>query len=168
MKEGNKEVIGEIIRRHGSDFKLYFRRRLKRDATDVYQEFWIKFPKMIQGQPLEDWEVAQIKAWMNRVAYHMLIDIWRKRQRAPQFVDDTILEGLTAPTETPSRVLSRRESIAELQGAMTPIDWAIIKMKNEGRTSKEIGRILGLSVEAVDTRYHRSKKYLREKFGENL
>lgn len=114
-------------------------------AEDVLQE---TFLRLLSGKYAVREE--KIQAWLYRVARNCCYDLLRKREREGEL-----------PADLPSHdgTFAYIERIAVLE----PIDREIVTMKLlSGMTCREIGKVMGMTGTAVQKRYERAMKKLKE------
>lgn len=117
---------------------------------------------------------ARVEPWVYQIAHNAMIDALRAQKRRRERVTDegevpeprvTLHEGdaLDALDDAQRRVLD--ECIAALPAAQRD---ALIAMKVEGRTARELAAREGLSVSAIKLRAFRAYQTLRTVFGQSL
>jgi DNA-directed RNA polymerase specialized sigma24 family protein len=127
----------------------------------------VRFTREVEKGYLQDETAERVISLMKMMARQTAIDSWRKGKHARQCVGgDSVLAGLAVRSETPSRILLRRESIDEACSAMTPTQRAMVKMKGDGWESREIGERLNLGPSGTaDVQFHRLRRAMQKKFG---
>lgn len=114
-------------------------------AEDVLQE---TFLRLLSGRYVVAEE--KIQPWLYRVARNCCYDVLRKREREQELPPEL-------PRHDGQFTYIERISVLDLT------DQEIVTMKVlSGMTSKEIGKIMGLTGAAVQKRYERALKKLRE------
>ena len=114
-------------------------------AEDVLQE---TFLRLLSGKYVVQEE--KIRAWLYRVARNCCYDILRKGER-----EEAVPPNL--PTPEGQFAYIERISVLDLS------DREIVTMKVlSGMTCKEIGKIMGMTGSAVQKRYERAIKKLKE------
>lgn len=114
-------------------------------AEDVLQE---TFLRLLSGKYVVAEE--KIQAWLYRVARNYCYDILRKREREQELPPEL-------PCNDGQYAYIERVSILELT------DREIVTMKVlSGMTCREIGKIMGMTGPAVQKRYERAMKKLKE------
>ena len=113
-------------------------------AEDVLQE---TFLRLLSGRYVVDPE--KIQAWLYRVARNYCYDLLRRQQAEELPQDQPVYEGQYAYIERIS-VLERK-------------DQEIVTLKVlSGMTSREIGKVMGMTAGAVQKRYQRAMEKLKE------
>jgi len=114
-------------------------------AEDILQEVFLR---LLSGKYVVAEE--KIQPWLYRVARNCCYDILRKREREQEL-----------PPDLPSR--DGRFAYIERISVLDLTDREIVTMKVlSGMTCKEIGKILDMTGSAVQKRYERALRKLRE------
>jgi RNA polymerase sigma-70 factor (ECF subfamily) len=119
------------------------------DADDVLQEtslaMWDKFDA---GEPPTDF-----LAWARRVAYHKVLDFYKKAQRAQARLSRVFVERLAESAAAQNDVLQldeRREALAACIERLTPRDRDLLTRRFvDGATTQSTSQQVGRSVDAV-------------------
>lgn len=122
-------------------------------ADDVCQETWLR-----AWRSRDKFTGGNFKAWLFSIAGHLLIDELRKRQPLP-LADEHYPPDRRAPK--PLDVIIGQEveaAVAECMGTLPPQEAAVMKMRTDGSSSKEIAQALGVKVERVHTLYFQAKQ----------
>ncbi len=149
-----------LYERHYGAVLAYCRRRTHpadaQDATaEVFTIAWSKIDEVPQ-------DVRQ-RGWLYGVAFRVLGHQWRSRDRRRRLRDR--IAGLRNVDEaTPDVVVVQRAEDRRVLAAvqeLRPNDQEILMLAGwEELPHAEIAEILGISVSAVDQRFHRAKKRL--------
>ena len=148
----NKERIYGWYEQYKTDIYRYALSILKdpHGAEDVLQE---TFLRLLSGKYVVDPE--KIQSWLYRVARNCCYDALRKREREQEI-----------PPELPDR--GGQYAYIERIAILDLTDREIVTMKVlSGMTCREIGKIVGLSGPAVQKRYGRAMKKLKEQEEDN-
>ena len=114
-------------------------------AEDILQEVFLR---LLSGKYVVAEE--KIQPWLYRVARNCCYDILRKREREQEL-----------PPDLPSR--DGRFAYIERISVLDLTDREIVTMKVlSGMTCKEIGKVMGTTGAAVQKRYERALKKLKE------
>ena len=159
--QGDPTAAQELTRRHaGRVLGLAWRMLDDRtEAEDVAQETLIRLWRIAP-----DWEVgrAQVSTWLYRVASNLCTDRLRKRGQARVGLDD-VAEPVD-PAPSAERALLDQARDAALQSALSRLPdrqrQAVILRHIEGLTNPEIGEVMDISVEAVESLTARGKRAL--------
>jgi len=115
------------------------------DADDLLQEtsltMWDKFEA---GGPPDDF-----LAWGRRIAYHKVLDFYKKSQRAQSRLSQVFLERLSAAAGE-DRADDRRDALAGCLEKLAERDRDLLKRRfADGATAQSTSQQLGRSVDAV-------------------
>ncbi|HSM13891.1 MAG TPA: sigma-70 family RNA polymerase sigma factor [Thermoanaerobaculia bacterium] len=141
------------------------------DAEDLVQETYLKayrsFEQFTPG--------TNLKAWLFRILKNTFINLYRKRQAAPQEGDFSVIEegfeGKVQPEATGRLPTPEEEALEHaldenVQRALDrlPPDYrmAVVLADLEGFSYKEIAEILEIPVGTVMSRLYRGRKRLEE------
>lgn len=138
----------------------YCRRRAKAaDAQDAAAEVFTIVWRKIDDLPGDD----QIQSWLFGIAYRVLGHQWRSQRRYRKLRDR--VSGIAQPVQIGPEnvVIQRAQDRLVLQAArqLRPADQEILRLAGwEALPHSDIAEILGISVAAVDQRFHRAKRRL--------
>lgn len=144
--------------------------RNKEDAEDIAQDVFVEVFKSINTFR----EEAQLSTWIYRIAVSKCIDYSRKMKSRKRFGMIKKVLGLEQETiETPSpkefnpaNSLEEKERLEILKIALNkiPANQRIVLTLNklEEMSHKEIAKIMGTSISAVESLIHRGKTNLRK------
>lgn len=130
------------------------------EAEDVAQEamlrLWKVAPHWRRGE-------AQVSTWTYRVATNLCTDLRRARMRRPAVtLDDAPELSATAPAVVASMIEADR--MAALQAALNQLPdrqrQAVVLRHIEGLTNPQIGQVMAIGVEAVESLTARGKRAL--------
>jgi RNA polymerase sigma-70 factor, ECF subfamily len=127
------------------------------DAKDLTQETFIKTWKYLSDGK----EIKNIKAFIYKTAYHLVIDRYRKKK---EFSLDLLLEKGFQFTDSSKDIKKLDNSLTALQeiNKLDELYREILLLRYvEDFPVKQIGQILGLSENIVSVRIHRGLKQLQ-------
>lgn len=130
----------------------------REEAEDVAQESFIRLWKA-----LPDWQAgrAKLSTWLYRVASNLCIDRLRKR-REVGLPEDYDPPDPNARTERTVEDLQRRAAVKSALDALPERQrLAILLSHYEGCGNPETARVLGISVEAVESLLARARRSLK-------
>ncbi len=176
----DEDAFNELVSRY-SDKVYRLAYRITGDPTDaeeVLQEVFIILVEKLGTFRSE----SKFSTWLFRVASnasYMFLRNTKKYQNGSLSLDDYkpyndygVLEGVEEKdwSSTPDYQLLSREGTEKIEKAIgeLPEDYRVVfHMKDvEGLTSKEIAKILGLSLPAVKSRVLRARLFLRDRLSE--
>jgi len=131
-------------------------------ARDFAQETLSKALEQVRlyredgGRPLPKVSVA----WLSQIAYNLVMDSLRERQRETRAKHAHIETKQSAPTQED---LEKLETVYKFYTWLTPAEQELIELVLvEGLTQKEAGERLGLSPKTAYKRYERAVDHLRD------
>ncbi len=173
IRAGDKSACDECIQEHADGvYRLALRlMRNEAEAEDVMQD---AFLSAFRGIDKFDGR-SSLRTWLYRIAYNAAI--MRLRKRRPELISlDEALEqadGTPLPqaffdwSSLPQRELEKAEVRDEMERAIRDLPEnlrAVFVMRElEELSTEETARALGISPEAVKTRLHRARLWLRER-----
>jgi len=170
---GQNAALNDLMERHGEKLFHYLIRCLQNedDAADLSQE---TFARVYQHRKKFD-QRQKFSTWLYAVASNLVRDHYRWHSRHPQVSleangDDAVGDlAETFPEQKPSPSekiqADERADAVRLAVAGLPEELRIplILAEYEERSQAEIGRILGCTAKAVETRIYRARQQLRTK-----
>ncbi len=159
--QGDNAAAAELARRHGGRLIGFAARLLgdRTEAEDVAQEamlrLWRVAPDWKSGQ-------AQVSTWLYTVTRNLCTDRLRKRRHAKVGLDDVAEPPDPAPSAEDG--LQSAARAAALQDALDALPerqkQAVILRHIEGLSNPEIGAVMDIGVEAVESLTARGKRAL--------
>ena len=172
FRSGDKESFEELISRYSEKaYSLASRMcRNQEDAEEVLQDvFTTVYRKLdkFQGK-------SSFSSWLYRVTVNAsLMKLRKNRQDKSIPMEDALPDDehtlilQTSEADLSDEITLRKEVSSVLEEAIhkLPDDYrpVFILRDIDGLTSKEVGKILGLSIPAVKSRLHRSRLMLRRR-----
>lgn len=157
---GDREAFAKLTQRHLASVVGISRRMLHDDAEaeDVAQETFLRLWRL--GATLEIGPQG-IRPWLRRVASNLCIDRMRGRNKVT--VTDELPEVPDAPrqlsgieaNETSARVDAALKELPERQRQ------ALVLFHFEGMSQVEVGQVMGISDEAVESLLARARRQLK-------
>lgn len=124
----------------------------REDALDVVQEIFLKMHEGEKNLRNEDF----LLPWLYRIARNQVVDYFRGRGKPPPFLPEAF-EALESPVS--KEVAGWLKFFLE---QMDPRDREILSLVEfGGKTQKEAGAELGITLQASKARHQRAKKRLR-------
>lgn len=163
IRENDKELFGEIIRRYQTRLRHYLRKFVKHpdELEDVLQEVFIKVYRNLYGFDIE----KKFSPWIYRISHNEALNHIKKYRRESVSLDETELHIVDERIDIKSDLESAqaKELIGELLGTMKEKYRApLILYLFEEKTYDEIGDILRIPVSSVGTLIMRGKKHLKK------
>jgi RNA polymerase sigma-70 factor (ECF subfamily) len=172
FKSGNQHSFEELINRYSNKvFSLATRlTRNTEDAEEVLQDVFVTVHRKIAGFEGK----SSFSSWLYRVTVNAAFMKLRKRRQDQSIpLEDILQQAQTVPAlRSPESAYVdaqsiRNEMLEALENAIKklPDDYrpVFILRDVDGLTSREVGKILDLTVPAVKSRLHRSRLMLRRK-----
>jgi len=157
---GEPEAFRGLVDRHLPTVLAIARRMLRDDAEaeDVAQETMLRLWRNAAGLELGP---HGVRPWLRRVASNLCIDRVRARRNT------TVVEEVPEESAPPSQVrhIAERELGARVDAALQALPerqrLAITLFHYEGMSQIEVGEVLGISDEAVESLLARARRTLK-------
>ncbi len=172
FKKGNKDSFEELVSRYSNKaFSLATRlTRNQQDAEEVLQDVFVTVYRKIAGFEGK----SSFSSWLYRVTVNAALMKLRKRRQDHSMSIEDILPQLRDSVAFKSPDHLDVDTVALKHQLTTALEDAIQTLPDEyrpvfilrdvdGLTSKEVSKILSISVPAVKSRLHRSRMMLRRK-----
>jgi RNA polymerase sigma-70 factor, ECF subfamily len=176
VKAGNHEAFEEIFSRYG--LRVYQQAikivEHKVDAEDVVQEVFMllyRKAKSFRGE-------SEFSTWLYRLTVNTALTKLRQRKREKEAsLDDSMTRfrehgcywvmAIVDWSQDVDKLVASKELCQIIEQALeqrSPLDKAVVVLSDlEGLSNREIGHVLGLSIQAVKARLHRARFFLRSK-----
>ncbi len=174
LKAGDERAFEKLVERYQSKVFMIAYSILKNedDAYDATQDAFLKVYKYIGNFR----ETSSLYTWLYKIAYHVSIDIYRKRKKmgATEYLDymdsNQDMDTLHHVVRSPSSYASNNELAKSIEESLDKLSdqhrEIIILREMEGLSYSEISEILGISSGTVMSRIHHARlnlqKYLKE------
>ena len=158
---GDAQAFRRLVERHLPSVLAIGRRMLRDDAEaeDVAQEAMLRLWRNAAGLELGP---GGVRPWLRRVASNLCID--RVRASRNTSVVESVPEGSEAAGQL--RQISERELSQRVDAALKALPerqrLALTLFHYEGMSQIEVGEILGISDEAVESLLARARRALRQ------
>jgi RNA polymerase sigma-70 factor (ECF subfamily) len=179
LRAGDARTYRLFVERNSADVYKVALKLLgdEHEAEDVLQETFLSAFKAIGGFEGR----SQLSTWLYRIAYNASLMRLRKRKRMATFSLDRPSAGANDEDEILSRHLVDWSSVPDEQllttEARREMDRAISELPDtlrsvfvlrdiQGLSGAETAEILGITVQAVKTRLHRARLWLRDRLSE--
>lgn len=168
-KNGNSQAIDELVRRHwrGAYRVAIHILRRHEDAEDVAQDTLFSAVRRLA----EFREEASFTTWLHRIAVNRSLEMLRKKRSSPLATPTEIAEDrpprMSGGPPSPEQIALQAERNALVEHALTriPALYAVALRLSalDEKPAAEIASTLALSPNALKTRLHRGRAYLRTK-----
>jgi RNA polymerase sigma-70 factor (ECF subfamily) len=176
LRNGNEKAFEELINRYSAKaFSLASRlTRNKEDAEEVLQDVFVTVYRKINSFE----EKSSFSSWLYRITVNSSFMKLRKRKRSASVA----LEDLQPSIRESATEQARSTELYEVQGDECllrqevggALEQAILRLPDDyrpvfvlrdvdGLSSKEVGKLLKLSIPAVKSRLHRSRLMVRRR-----
>ncbi|MCI5065663.1 sigma-70 family RNA polymerase sigma factor [bacterium] len=172
FRKGDTRSFEELISRY-SDKAYSLASRMCRNQEDAEEVLQDVFTTVYRK--LENFEgKSSFSSWLYRITVNSsLMKLRKNRQNKSILMDDALPDSehtlilQTSETDLGDHITLRKEVSTVLEEAIgkLPDEYrpVFVLRDVDGLTSKEVGKILGLSIPAVKSRLHRSRLMLRRK-----
>ncbi len=172
--KGDKQAFEEIVDRYSPKvFSLATRlTRNQEDAEEVLQDVFVTVYRKIRGFEGN----STFSSWLYRVAVNASFMKLRRKKHNKNVAMDDVLPQLQNSPALRSSEHEEADNLAFRNQVLNALEDAIRRLPDEyrpvfvlrevdGLTSKEVGKILELSIPAVKSRLHRSRMMVRRRLG---
>jgi RNA polymerase sigma-70 factor (ECF subfamily) len=166
---GNKQATREFYKTYQSRLLNYILTRVQhpKDAEEILQD---TFLSAIDALPLFKHN-SSLYTWICAIAKHEICDFYRRKKiktilfsRFPflkRFVDKALSPELALQEkEVKQKIIHTFKNISEGYSQILRLKYI------EGKTIKQIARILGKTAKAVDSKLYRARKAFQKEYGE--
>jgi len=165
IRQGDAYAMTEFVHRNARWVRSVIFGVLGRsvDVDDVAQRVWLKvWREAGRLQDLVCW-----RGWLYRIARNAAMDVGRGRRRRREAIDHAAEQARRSPpVATPEQQLSaveRERAVLEAIETLSAIYREPFVLKHvEGLSYRQIGELLGLPPDTVETRLVRARRRLRE------
>lgn len=174
FQKGSQESFELLVSRYSEKaFNLAYRfTRNQEDAEEVLQDVFVTVYKKIDGFEGK----SSFSSWLYRVTVNAGLMKIRKRKQDKSIPMEDILPHIENSSALKISERENADIFTYRKEVSKAIDDAIQKLPDDyrpvfilrdidGLTSKEVSKILNLSIPAVKSRLHRSRLMLRKKLG---
>lgn len=165
IRAGDDDAARELLGRYEAEVRLVVRRQLPRllrsrfDSLDFMQSVWGSFFRRMRGNdgPADFEDSRHLVAFLAKAAKNKVIDEYRRagsqkqdmHREEPLWVDGQRPRDLPGRDDSPSEVAEAREALSRLRDLMPQDRHAIIELKAQGLSSRDVGDRLGISERTV-------------------
>ena len=157
----DEDALGELYDEYAPLIYAYLYRRVQdaQLAEDLTSEVFVRMLQAIRAR--QSWHTS-FRGWLYRVAHTLVVDHSRRPPPAPMLALD---ERLVADQDDPESAVAERLSHRNLRSAisrLTPDQQQVLALRfGEQLTAREVGKVMGKSVSAVEALQHRGLAALR-------
>jgi len=172
IRKGEAEAFEVLMQRYVSKAYGLAARLTKNpeDAEEVLQDVFITVHRKIGGFEGK----SSFSSWLYRITMNAALMKLRKRRNDRHVHIEDVVPEYSNSTLLKTCALSESDSLTDRQTLLTALEMAIRRLPDEyrpvfvlrdidGLTSRQVGKILQLSIPAVKSRLHRSRLMLRRK-----
>src|SRR5436190_4901553 len=165
IQSGDEAAARELLSRYEAEVRLVVRRQLPRllrsrfDSLDFLQSVWGSFFHRVRHAPgpAEFEDSRHLVAFLARAAKNKVIDEYRRaaslkqdmHREEPLWGEGRRPKELADPIDSPSELAQAREFFGKLRELLPEERRAILELKADGLSSKDIGDRLGISERTV-------------------
>ena len=179
IQAGDEDAARELLTRYEAEVRLVVRRQLPRllrsrfDSLDFLQSVWGSFFRRVRSGPAEFEDSRHLVAFLARAAKNKVIDEYRRaasrkqdmHREEPLWGDGLRPRDVPDPADSPSEVAQAHEVLVRLRELMPRDRQAILEMKAEGLSSKDIGERLGISERTVQRVLEELRRRMETEWG---
>jgi RNA polymerase sigma-70 factor, ECF subfamily len=162
-RTNDKQAIAALYDRYAMRIYSYLYRRIgdAQVAEDLTGDVFVKVLEAIRSQRV--WRLS-FQGWLYRIAHNVAVDWFRSHQSAGREPLDGL--ELAGDTPEPGAYAAESWSYEELRRAMLALPEAqqqvLVLRFGEGFKTREVAKILGKSVGAVEALQHRALSALKD------
>ena len=157
-----RDRVTDVVQREAISLLAYFRRRVDEpeDAADLVAETLMVVWRRIEALPVDDTEA---RMWMFGIARHVHSDYHRGRRRRLALADKLRDHLLNTGRGLAPTVDGHHLDLANAMARLPPLDQEIIRLVHwDGLSLEEVSQHLSRPVGTIRSRYHRTRRRLRE------
>jgi RNA polymerase sigma-70 factor, ECF subfamily len=163
IAEGDPQAFRKLVDQHARPLITYLTRLMnnQHEAEEVAQEVFVRV-----WQRAEDYKPGfRASTWLHRIGHNLAVDQLRRRKGTAEL--DVELNEAPA-SERPSTLLEQKQRTISMQAALDALPLrqktAMLLKYEQDFSNPEIGKVLGLSVDAVESLLSRAKRQLKDHF----
>lgn len=165
--QGSKAAMTEFISRHYRRIMEFALRHVNRkaDAEDITQETFIRvWRKAVDWQ---DRDLAPL-SWLYRIAYHLCIDILRKKKPETDVDEQYQLSSEDSPEHNVYQQQKDKLLAAALQSLSHGQRTAIFLCNFQGFSNRDAASVMDITIEALESLLARGRNKLRQQLIEAI
>ncbi|WP_298916506.1 sigma-70 family RNA polymerase sigma factor [uncultured Algimonas sp.] len=158
----------EIFSRFQRPLSTFFAKRVSNaaDIDDLVQEVFLRVLKRHEST-----SIHRMESYLFQSASNVLADYYRRRATRPLHAHATLQEGQLGLgcDVTPERILLGKDQLREVTAALMELpqrtrDIFVLRMFEE-RTSKDVARLIGVSVRSVEKHMVKAMRHVSSALG---
>lgn len=163
IEAGDESAARELLQRYEAEVRLVVRRQLPRllrsrfDSLDFLQSVWGSFFHRVKQGGAEFTDSRHLVAFLARAAKNKVIDEYRRaasqkqdmHREEPLWTDGDRPRDLPGSSDTPSELAQANEAFGRLKEMLPEDRRAVLELKAQGLSSREIGERLGVSERTI-------------------
>jgi RNA polymerase sigma-70 factor (ECF subfamily) len=155
----DEQLFQMLYRRTASELRAYITRVLGNPAhaDDIVQESYLRLVRT----PPATTDLQQLRAWLFRIASHLIIDHWRRHRKETQPDDNTPAAAAHGPD--PALRLDMARMFEQLSPQQRQMLWLAYV---EGADHREIAEALDVRPSSVRVLLHRARRKLATLLGD--
>ena len=179
IQAGDESAARELLTRFEAEVRLVVRRQLPRllrsrfDSLDFLQSVWGSFFRRMRTAPTEFEDSRHLVAFLARAAKNKVIDEYRRaasrkqdmHREEPLWGDGLRPRDLPDSADSPSEVAQAHEVLVRLRELVPAERRAILELKAEGLSSKDIGERLEISERTVQRVLEELRRRMESEWG---
>jgi RNA polymerase sigma-70 factor (ECF subfamily) len=155
----NEEQFEQCVNAFSDGLYRFALKNLK-DTDEAKEIVQLSFEKLWLHRNGVDTEKS--KSYLFTVAYHLMVDHWRKNKKMMPITDETALNQVAPTTE----YSGLKEVLSKAIAILPEIQRTVILLRDyEGYTYEEIGSITGLNASQVKVYIFRARQSLKNHLG---
>lgn len=163
LQKGDVEAFDMIYQKYSRKLYLFGLKYLRsaEEAEELVQSVFLKL--WVNYRTLR--EDTSFKTFLFTIAYNDICKVFRKRNYQRKFIIDTLYENSQNVSELEESI-DYQSAIERLQQIVNKLPERqkiiFLKKRNEGKSTKEIAKELGLSPGSIDNYMSESLKFIRK------
>ncbi len=163
-----ERAFDQLYERHKGPLYRYLLKTCREQtlAQETFQELWMKVIRHRNTYQRN----AAFATWLYAIARNLLVDVFRKRQRAPELSDTDSDAPDAAPLSQPASEFEHKLMAHRLSEAIAQLPFlqqeVFLLHHDSGLSMQQIAEVTGAGVEAIKSRHRYALARLRTQLGE--
>jgi RNA polymerase sigma-70 factor (ECF subfamily) len=165
VKQYDEEALEAIYDEYAPLVYSYIYRRVGDAmlAESLVGEVFARVLSAIRSQ--RAWRKS-FRGWLYRIAHNLVVDQYRRQPDDLLELEEGRLVGGREPADVLREKASRERLLAAVQELTAGQQQVLVLRFGEGLTAREVAKVMGRSVSAVESLQHRGLEALRRRLGE--